>query len=248
MQLPQDDTADLLAPVPAVRTGSLVGYARVSTKGQLLDRQIHALTEARCIRIFSDKKSGKNAEREELWKALDYLREGDPRSPVAGPARPFYPGPHRNRVRPAQAFGWGYATGAGKGWVDGGSPTMGFLSGVSAGPMENTFHTWAGDAWAHWAFMLGLLGIGVALLSGVALRPAALAGTAMMALMWAAEWPPARHLSDGSPSMSTNPLIDYHVLYAAVLVLLPVALAGHSWGLGRAWARLPLVRRNRWLF
>ena len=72
-----DDTADLLAPVPAVRTGSLVGYARVSTKGQLLDRQIHALTAAGCIRIFSDKKSGKNAEREEPWKALDYLSEGD---------------------------------------------------------------------------------------------------------------------------------------------------------------------------
>ena len=35
----------------------------MSTKGQLLDRQIHALTEAGCIRIFSDKKSGKNAER-----------------------------------------------------------------------------------------------------------------------------------------------------------------------------------------
>ncbi|MER6103722.1 recombinase family protein [Streptomyces sp. NPDC001832] len=27
--------------------------------------------------IFADKKSGKNAEREELWKALDFLREGD---------------------------------------------------------------------------------------------------------------------------------------------------------------------------
>ncbi|SCK63476.1 MULTISPECIES: recombinase family protein [unclassified Streptomyces] len=54
-----------------------MGYARVSTKGQLLDRQIHALTEAGCIRIFADKKSGKNAEREELRKALDYLREGD---------------------------------------------------------------------------------------------------------------------------------------------------------------------------
>lgn len=78
VQPPQDDdAADLLAPVPAVRTGGLVGYARVSTKGQLLDRQIHALTEAGCIRIFSDKKSGKNAEREELWKALDFLREGD---------------------------------------------------------------------------------------------------------------------------------------------------------------------------
>ncbi len=146
-----------------------------------------------------------------------------------------------------KAFGWGYATGAGKGWVDGGSPTMGFLSGVSAGPMESTFHGWAGDAWADWAFMLGLLGIGVALLSGIALRPAALAGTAMMALMWAAEWPPARHLSDGSPSMSSNPIIDYHVLYAAVLVLLAVAFAGRTWGLGQAWARLPLVRDNRWL-
>jgi DNA invertase Pin-like site-specific DNA recombinase len=77
VQTPSDDDADLLTPVPAVRTGALVGYARVSTKGQLLDRQIHALTEAGCIRIFADKKSGKNAEREELWKALDYLRGGD---------------------------------------------------------------------------------------------------------------------------------------------------------------------------
>jgi hypothetical protein len=38
---------------------------------------LHALTEAGCIRIFADKKSGKNVEREELWKALDYLRAGD---------------------------------------------------------------------------------------------------------------------------------------------------------------------------
>jgi hypothetical protein len=77
VQPPHDDDADLLAPVPAVRTGGLVGYARVSTEGQLLDRQVHALTEAGCMRIFADKKSGKNAEREELWKALDFLREGD---------------------------------------------------------------------------------------------------------------------------------------------------------------------------
>lgn len=59
--------------------------------------------------------------------------------------------------------------------------------------------------------------------------------------------PPAQHLSGGSPSMSTNPLVDYRVLYAAVLVLLAVALAGRTWGLGRAWARLPLVRHHRWL-
>lgn len=69
------DPPDLLAPVGG--GGALVGYARVSTKGQNLDRQIAALEAANCQRIFSDKKSGKNAEREELKKALDYLRPGD---------------------------------------------------------------------------------------------------------------------------------------------------------------------------
>src|SRR5256885_389898 len=71
----EPDSPDLLAPVGG--GGALVGYARVSTKGQKLDRQIASLEAARCQRIFSDKKSGKNTEREELWKALDYLREGD---------------------------------------------------------------------------------------------------------------------------------------------------------------------------
>ncbi|MFL6051471.1 MAG: recombinase family protein [Actinoallomurus sp.] len=55
----------------------MIGYGRVSTGGQHLDRQIRALTEAGCVRIFADKKSDKNAEREELWKVLDYLRPGD---------------------------------------------------------------------------------------------------------------------------------------------------------------------------
>ncbi|MET9073816.1 recombinase family protein [Streptomyces sp. NPDC004232] len=69
------DTHDLLDPVGG--GGALIGYARVSTKGQNLDRQIAALEAAGCQRIFSDKKSGKNAEREELQKALDYLRAND---------------------------------------------------------------------------------------------------------------------------------------------------------------------------
>lgn len=69
------DTQDLLDPIGG--GGALVGYARVSTKGQILDRQIAALEAAGCQRIFSDKKSGKNVEREELQKALDYLRPND---------------------------------------------------------------------------------------------------------------------------------------------------------------------------
>ncbi|MFG3264463.1 hypothetical protein [Streptomyces bobili] len=146
-----------------------------------------------------------------------------------------------------KAFGLGYATGSGKGWIDGGSPTKGFLGGVAVGPMESTFHAWAGAAWADWLFMLGLLGIGLALIAGIGLRLAAIAGTAMMALMWIAEWPPAKHLSDGSASMSTNPFADYHLVYVVVLIGLAAVGAGATWGLARAWARLPFVSRNRWL-
>ncbi|ULR55472.1 DoxX family membrane protein [Streptomyces deccanensis] len=146
-----------------------------------------------------------------------------------------------------KTFGLGYATQSGKGWIDGGSPTKGFLGSVAVGPMESTFHSWAGDPWADWLFMLGLLGIGLALTAGVALRLTAVAGTVMMALMWVAEWPPARHLSDGSPSMSTNPFAEYHVVYAVALVVLAATAAGDTLGLGRAWAGLPLVRRSPWL-
>ncbi len=144
-----------------------------------------------------------------------------------------------------KTFGFSYARQSGEGWIDGGSPTKGFLSSVAVGPMESTFHEWAGTAWADWLFMLGLGGIGLALIAGVGLRLTAAAGTAMMALMWITEWPPAKHLSDGSASMSTNPFADYRLIYAVVLIAL--AGAGATWGLGRAWAQLPFVSRNRWL-
>ena len=66
----------LLAPAGR-STGELIGYARVSTSGQLLDRQQHALAEAGCLRVFADKLSGKDADRPELAACLDYLRPGD---------------------------------------------------------------------------------------------------------------------------------------------------------------------------
>ncbi|MFG2794688.1 recombinase family protein [Streptomyces sp. NPDC048419] len=46
-------------------------------EGQWLDRQTAALDAAGCVRVFADKKSRKNAEREELWKCFDYLHPGD---------------------------------------------------------------------------------------------------------------------------------------------------------------------------
>ena len=144
-------------------------------------------------------------------------------------------------------FGFGYATPAARAWINGGSPTKGFLSGVEVGPLQSLFHTIAGDAWADWAFMLGLLAIGAALILGVGMRLAAAATTAMMALMWAAEWPLAQTTSAGKPSMSTNPVTDYHFLYAVSAIALTLTYAGHTWGLGRWWASLPFVQKHRWL-
>jgi len=141
-------------------------------------------------------------------------------------------------------LGLGYSTPWERAWINGGSPTKGFLGSIDAGPFASTFRSMAGDWWVDWLFMLGLLAIGVAVVLGVGLRLAAVSGTVLLALMWIAEWHPARWTSGGEATGSTNPLIDYHVIYALALIVVAVTAAGDRWGLGRAWARLPFVRRH----
>lgn len=66
---------DALDPIGGGR--ALIGYARVSTRDQNLDRQTRALKAAGCEKVFADKKSGRDIEREELSTCLDYMRAGD---------------------------------------------------------------------------------------------------------------------------------------------------------------------------
>lgn len=54
-----------------------IGYARVSSKEQNLDRQIDSLKNAGCEKIYCDKISGKDFNRPEYQKMLTELSEGD---------------------------------------------------------------------------------------------------------------------------------------------------------------------------
>lgn len=58
--------------------GEMIGYARVSSRGQNLDIQEASLTRAGCKKIFAEKMSGTRTEgRKELERMLDYVREED---------------------------------------------------------------------------------------------------------------------------------------------------------------------------
>lgn len=121
-------------------------------------------------------------------------------------------------------------------WINGGSPTEGFLSfGVPAdNPFKEVFNSMAGQAWADWLFMIGLLGIGVTLILGVGLRIGAISGAVMYALMYLAVLP-----------LENNPVVDDHLIgvIAMVVFFLGSAAIGATWGLGRKWSETELVKQ-----
>lgn len=122
-------------------------------------------------------------------------------------------------------------------WLNGGSPTKGFLANVPAhNPLHGMWTGMAGDVWADWLFMLGLLGIGLALTFGVGMRIAGVTGALLYLLMWVASWP-----------LDNNPVIDEHLLGAITVAVLALAYAGDTWGLGRWWAQTGPVRRYQYL-
>jgi DNA invertase Pin-like site-specific DNA recombinase len=56
---------------------AIIGYARVSSVGQDHAGQLDRLKAAGATKLFQEKRSGVDREREELKKCLDYAREGD---------------------------------------------------------------------------------------------------------------------------------------------------------------------------
>lgn len=134
-----------------------------------------------------------------------------------------------------KTFGFGFATPEARSWINGGHPTQGFLRNAT-GPFEGFYHDIAGSAWADWLFMIGLAGIGIALVAGVGMRIAAVTGGILLVMMWTASLP-----------LDNNPFMDDHLIYAGLLAALALVGAGRTFGFGRYWEKTALVKRLPWL-
>lgn len=63
--------------VPKGSSGNVVGYARVSTRGQSLDLQVDALVAAGAVRVFQEYASGSTQSRTRWKECLEYLQSGN---------------------------------------------------------------------------------------------------------------------------------------------------------------------------
>ncbi|WP_109473161.1 DoxX family protein [Ornithinimicrobium cavernae] len=129
-------------------------------------------------------------------------------------------------------FGLGYGTAAEAAVVNGGAPAQGYLVHATSGPFKEVF-VWVAESFGPVAdvlFMVGLFGIGLAMLTGAGLKIAAWGGTLLMALMYLAALPIGQ-----AGAGFTNPVTDAHWIEAAVLLVAAYTLAGDTWGLGRWW-------------
>lgn len=136
-----------------------------------------------------------------------------------------------------KTFGLGYATASASAWVNGGSPTTGFLKmGVNPdSPFASFFNGLAGNGIVDLLFMLGLLGVGTALILGIGLRIAAVGGGVLVIMMWAALLP-----------LENNPIIDDHIVYASLLLI--IAAMPRAWSLSDWWIKQDVVKNNKWLW
>jgi len=130
-------------------------------------------------------------------------------------------------------FGLGFATTSDKSWLQGVSPTAGFLTFGVKGAVAPFFQILAGNPFIDWLFMLGLLGIGLSLVLGIGLRIAGYSGALLVLLIYLSLFPPVN-----------NPLVDEHVIYLLLLLIFATGKVGHRFGLTKWWRRTELVKKS----
>jgi len=124
-------------------------------------------------------------------------------------------------------FGLGWATKPAQAWISGGSPTAGFLARAP----NTLIQTLGGQVWVDWLFMIGLLGLGLALIFGIGLRIASIAGPILMLLMWFSLLP-----------LANNPFMDQHIIYALLFILWPHIISTPQW-----WQSITTHKQLSWL-
>lgn len=131
-----------------------------------------------------------------------------------------------------KTFGLGYATTSDRAWINGGSPTEGFLAYATSGPLADFYQELSGSTAVDVLFMLALISVGAALILGIGQRIAGYAGALLMILMWSSRLPP-----------ENNPVIDEHIVYLVLLIGISIVKPGKWLGLGKWWSQTSLVKR-----
>lgn len=117
-------------------------------------------------------------------------------------------------------------------WINGGSPTKGFLSHATKGPFASFYQHLSGHVWVDTLFMAGLLGLGIALTLGIGMRIAVVTGSLLLLMMWSAALWPANH-----------PFLDEHLIYIVILFGLYHVNKQQKWGLRAWWVKQDLPKR-----
>lgn len=128
-------------------------------------------------------------------------------------------------------FGLGKATPSENAWINGGDPTFGYLAN-NEGTFSSFFTGLAGQGWVTWLFMMGLLGIGLALIIGAGMWIAGVTGGLLYLFMYLAALP-----------LENNPFVDDHLTGALIVVFFALAGAGDTLGIGKWWKQTSLVQR-----
>ncbi|MFC4336729.1 hypothetical protein [Salininema proteolyticum] len=134
-----------------------------------------------------------------------------------------------------KTFGLGYATPSGQAWIDGKSPTSGYLMGQE-GTFGSLFSGMSGNALVDVLFIGGMAAVGVALLLGIGMRLAAFGATCLMGMLYLSAMP-----------LANNPVMDEHLVYVVLAIALAASRAGDTLGFGAKWGDLGLVRSMPWL-
>ncbi len=111
-----------------------------------------------------------------------------------------------------------------------------FLS-ASTGPFASWFQSLAGNGIVDAFNMYGLFLIGLGLLVGLLVRPAALFGILLMALYYFA----------GFTTNTAHGFIDQHIIIIGIFILFASGGFGHIWGLDGLIGRQPSLQSRGWV-